>query len=209
MILFSRHGDDFFLFFLLNDDLCATVIFYNPLYKSRCIGLEIGICYQRPWVIEGQDRCCWGAIQSWKFFYLGLVERWRRWPSQTSDRWCSESQPWLNRRCLSLARRRFIEGWFSSSRMNLSIFFLRFLVYLLLDLLFDNYLLSLFHYMLLLRLLLYQWLGCLASLAKCLRSWCELFFLFFLNEFLIILVSVLERSIWSFSLLLTLPHLSL
>ena len=51
-----------------------------------------------------------------------------------------------------------------------SVFFLRLLVYLLLDLLFDNYLLSLFNNMLLLRLLLNQWLESISSLAKCLRS---------------------------------------
>jgi hypothetical protein len=54
--------------------------------------------------------------------------------------------------------------------MILRIFFLRFLVYLLLDLFFDNYLLSLFNNILLLRLLLNQRLRFLTSLAKCLRS---------------------------------------
>lgn len=49
--------------------------------------------------------------------------------------------------------------------MILSIFLIRFLVYLLLDLLLDNYLLSLFNNMRLLRLLLYQRLGSLTSLA--------------------------------------------
>jgi hypothetical protein len=47
MIILSLQCDDFFLFFLLNDDLCATVILNNPLYKSRRIGLEIGVCCQR------------------------------------------------------------------------------------------------------------------------------------------------------------------
>lgn len=85
--------------------------------------------------------------------------------------------------------------------MILSIFFLRLLVYLLLDLLFNYYLLSLFHDLMLWRL--YQRLR---SLSKRLWSRCQLLFLLFLNDLLILLVSVLGRLS---GLLLALPRLAL
>jgi hypothetical protein len=85
--------------------------------------------------------------------------------------------------------------------MILSIFLLSLLVNLLLDLFFNYYLLSLFHDLMLWRL--YQRLR---SLSECLWSRCQLLFLLFLNDLLLLLVSVLGRLS---GLLLALPHLAL